>query len=84
MDNDLKNTLNSEGMEKKGKSGSEMHQAEIKRQKIERILDNSIELFGVIYELSRVFYLYWHFEVSLDKIAATVTLVEKIKRELTR
>jgi len=51
-------------------------------EKRERVLDNSIELFGVIFQLNRVIYLYRGFITGLAKIATTVTLVDKIIRKL--
>jgi len=48
----------------------------------ERVLDNSIELFDVIFELSGVLYLYRGFVTGLVKIVAAVTLMDKIKMKL--
>ena len=38
-----------------------------------------MKLFGVIFELSRVLYLYRDFVTVLAKIATAVTLMDKIK-----
>jgi len=43
-----------------------------------------MKLFGVIFELSGVLYLYRDFVTVLTKIAITVTLMDKIKIELIR
>jgi len=40
------------------------------------------KFFGLIFEQSEVFYLYKDFVIVLVKIAATVTLIDKIKMEL--
>jgi len=40
-----------------------------------------MKLFGVIFELSGVFYLYRDFINILAKIATAVTLIDKIKME---
>jgi len=45
-----------------------------KSRKRDRVPDNSMKLFGVIFELSGVLYLYRDFVTVLSKIAAAVTL----------
>jgi len=51
-------------------------------EKREIVLDNSIKLFDVIFDLSGVLYLYRDFVIVLAKIATTVTIMDKIKRKL--
>ena len=52
------------------------------REKRERVIDNSIKLFDVFFELSGILYLCRDFVTVLAKIAAIVTLMDKIKRDL--
>jgi len=50
-------------------------------EKRERVPDNSMKLFSVIFELSGVLYLYRDSVTVLAKIATAVTLMDKIKIE---
>jgi len=49
------------------------------REKRQRVSDNSMKLFGVIFELSGVLYLYRDSVTVLAKTATAVTLMDKIK-----
>jgi len=79
-DYDLKNIIYSEWIEKKREKWLR-NASSIKRKKRERVIDNSKELFGVIYEPSKVLYLYGDFIVEFAKTVVVVTLVDKIKKK---
>jgi len=74
----LKNTLNSEGTEKKRWRKERLVNTSQEKEKIERV-PNSMKLFGVFFELGGVLYLYWDSVIVLSKIATTITLMDKIK-----
>jgi hypothetical protein len=55
------------------------HKNEMRRRIVRQ---HKLKLFGVIFELSGIFYLYRDFVTVLAKITGAVTLLDKFKREL--
>jgi len=78
----LKNTLNSEGTEKRRWREERLINTSQEREKRERVPDNSMKLFGVIFELSGVL-LYIDFVTILAKIATAVTEWIRLKWSLS-
>jgi len=63
----------------KGDEEKKNSSTQVYKGRRERVPHNSMKLFGVSFELSRVLYLYRYFVTVLANIATTITLMDKIR-----